>query len=607
MKARNRVDQPLPSNNNINLDTLRKTSTISQHFSQKSLNQNNHRPDNNNFNNHHNTMSRFADISAVLNTLPSQQMHHNKSNNCNNEHIGENGENNNNGVDMSCTLAESELELIVQHSEINLQNLSKLLEIDNIAVRKRAAGYIQHLAFRDRRLGNEQVVGKIIPQLITCLSFDEVRMEAVGAITNLTYDNIQNKIKVRDNNGVQEITRCVLSEKEDANCWNKLVPICNCLWNLSAAQEELGKVVTAYALPTLITHVLSLFTYQRSDNSLPFPPESEKSMQACIAILGVMKNVSSIPSARRALRDRAHLIDDLLWFLKNGLQRGDVNGKLVENATCTLRNLVYNLHLEAPNCREFYQKLEENSEEEDPKFTVMGFCVGLKSKKKLKVASISENEILSQIPVWTEETTGWELLPYSTEYFINILRDTKDCDSPNDKTIEAALAILQNLCSGGWNWAYFVRNEIIKKHNALPDILEKINHSEPLVVASAAGCLKNLCKKSGIIDMIGSEGLSLILESQIQEHPLFSENRRIGCQVYTRNHLIAFLNVLNLLIRLIGGSENCSVYTAVLADHPDVLRVLVGIAGETWKNISPVGTLNTMKSNAVTEILKKVL
>ena len=107
--------------------------------------------------------------------------------------------------------------------------------------------------------------------------------------------------------------------------------------------------------------------------------------------------------------------------------------------------------------------------------------------------------------------------------------------------------------------------------------------------------------------MIGSEGLSLILESQIQEHPLFSENRRIGCQVYTRNHLIAFLNVLNLLIRLIGGSENCSVYTAVLADHPDVLRVLVGIAGETWKNISPVGTLNTMKSNAVTEILKKVL
>merc|ERR1719230_1005879 len=92
--------------------------------------------------------------------------------------------------------------------------------------------------------------------------------------------------------------------------------------------------------------------------------------------------------------------------------------------------------------------------------------------------------------------------------------------------------------------------------------------------------------------MIGTAGLTIILESQIQEHPIFSENRKLDCEVYTRNQLISFLNVLNLVIRLIG-SENSNEYAVTLANHPDVLRVLVGIAGEKWKNSSPIGTLNS--------------
>merc|ERR1711879_775753 len=179
---------------------------------------------------------------------------------------------------------------------------------------------------------------------------------------------------------------------------------------------------------------------------------------------------------------------------------------------------------------------------------------GKKNKPKVS-ATVRESEILAQIPIWTRDTTGWELLPYATEDFVTILRDTKNCESPNHKTIEASLAILQNLCSGGWNWAYYVRNQIISAHKALPDILDMVNHSEPLIVASACGCLKNLCKRSGVIDMIGTAGLTIILESQIQEHPIFSENRKLDCEVYTRNQLISFLNVLNLVIRLIG-SEN---------------------------------------------------
>lgn len=79
-----------------------------------------------------------------------------------------------------------------------------------------------------------------------------------------------------------------------------------------------------------------------------------------------------------------------------------------------------------------------------------------------------DETILPSIPEISENITGWNLLPYSISTFIRCL---KDCE--NEKTIEASLAVIQNLSSGDWIWSSYTRN-VVRKDLALEKIISFI-------------------------------------------------------------------------------------------------------------------------------------
>ena len=351
---------------------------------------------------------------------------------------------------------------ILEHGKININNLSRLLDHNTPGVRKRAAAYLAKIAFSKNDSSfkyDRNMVQTLVPKLIQCLADPVCRLEAIGALTNLSHQNLQNKLIIRDCNGITEITRCVVSIHSDheSNVTNipntnsqatltsaatnsgilfktptppsqlqtqttaifdKCAPVCNLLWNLSDSFQEFGQQVVRITIPNLYRYIMVPFIKIFSDDKLSFPQASESSMICVTATLGIMKNVSGINSARRYLRDTPKLVDDLLWILTDSLKRSDVNGKLVENSACIIRNLVYNLHLEVPNADKYYLnnfRINDNSvlnttkDSQKSESKVKSYLCFAGNVEKMVSGQDDMDDAIS-IPELSEESTGWELL-----------------------------------------------------------------------------------------------------------------------------------------------------------------------------------------------------
>ena len=97
-------------------------------------------------------------------------------------------------------LSKSDQDLVLEHNRLNLPNLSSLLDHPSVSVRKRAAAHIQHMSYQSKEVLEDAGAIGIIPKLVRNLSESECRMECIGAITNLTYDYLPNKLILRDYN-----------------------------------------------------------------------------------------------------------------------------------------------------------------------------------------------------------------------------------------------------------------------------------------------------------------------------------------------------------------------------------------------------------------------
>ena len=281
--------------------------------------------------------------------------------------------------------------------------------------------------------------------------------------------------------------------------------MCNCLWNLSASHESIGVQVITQTIATLYDYVILAFIRTHSQEDQEFPLEKDPSVASVIAVLGIMKNVVAISSARKALRNRERLVDDILWFFTNGLKRSDPDGKLVENSACIIRNLVFNLENEVDHNPSFYRPKQNEHINSD----VDVFC-SLFTTQKDQYLEIDEHpEYSVQVPPLQESTTGWQLLPYSVKSFIQGLREIK-----NPVTLEACLAVLQNLASGEWIWSCYARG-LIYQQRAMGIICDFTVHDDSLIVASACGCLKNLCTNTQVTNLLGEFGLENIVEKHI--------------------------------------------------------------------------------------------
>jgi len=466
-------------------------------------------------------------------------------------------------------LSKSDQDLILEHNQLNLPNLSSLLDHPSVSVRKRAAAHIQHMSYKSKDVLEDAGAIGIIQKLVRNLTESECRMECIGAITNLTYDYLPNKIILRDYNGVQEIARCIpsihnesLTTSAEFTNFSAYESVCNCLWNLSASHDSIGVQVITQTITTLYDYVILAFIRTHSQENQQFPLEKDPSVASVIAVLGIMKNVVAIASARKALRNRERLVDDILWFFTNGLKRSDPDGKLVENSACIIRNLVFNLENEVEHDPSYYRlkpKKEINSD-------VDVFCSLFTTQKEPYLEIDEHPEYSVQVPPLQESTTGWQLLPYSVKTFIQGLREIK-----NPITVEASLAVLQNLASGEWIWSCYARG-LIYQQRAMGNICEFTVHEDPLIVASACGCLRNLSTNTQVTNLLGEFGLESIVEKHVvscNEDLAFTDKLK----------LIAFINVLNLLVQLCRGSEaNCKRIGSI----PGALNGLVGLAGEKF-------------------------
>ena len=187
-------------------------------------------------------------------------------------------------------------------------------------------------------------------------------------------------------------------------------------------------------------------------------------------------------------------------------------------------------------------------------------------------------------------------LPYACSTFIRALRE-----SENEKTIEASLAVIQNLSSGDWVWSAHTRT-IVKKEMALETICTFIKHPDHLIVASACGCLKNLCKNQIFINMINDFGfVEVILEAQVQD----CIQNFLNCD---KHYLIAFINVINLIQRLTGKvNEPKNINNKIcckISEYPGILYNFISLAGENFeildRNVSSTGFGAISNSSSLT-------
>jgi len=137
---------------------------------------------------------------------------------------------------------------------------------------------------------------------------------------------------------------------------------------------------------------------------------------------------------------------------------------------------------------------------------------------------------------------------------------------------------------------------------ALETICTFIKHPDHLIVASAFGCLKNLCKNQIFINMINDFGfIEVILEAQVQD----CIQNFLNCD---KHYLIAFINVINLIQRLTGKvNEPKNINNKIcckISEYPGILYNFISLAGENFeildRNVSSTGFGAISNSSSLT-------
>ncbi|XP_071796266.1 splicing regulator ARVCF-like isoform X8 [Asterias amurensis] len=409
----------------------------------------------------------------------------------------------------------------------DLQEIIDYLSHPNPAIVANAAGYLQHLTFEDDPIKNKTRSLNGIPVLVELLGnpTPDVHKCACGALRNISFGkpNEENKIAIKNAGGIPALIRLLRTTRDPVT--KELVT--GTLWNLSSS-EPLKKPIIDDGLSVFVNDVIipdSGWTPENPDNKLPtdyaWTPLYRNTT-------GCLRNVSSNgPDARKKMRDCVGLVDALIHVVKSAIDTNNMDNKVVENAMCIIRNLSFKISNEANHpdavpaapLRSAPSKYgPASTAQKKPKGPTGCFgaddtsgCFGGNKKKKMEASTTQGRPATSTLPrgaTWDPNMAipdrkcppkGVELL-FAHEMVRPYLTLLSECS--NHVTLEATTGTLQNMASGEWVWALYIRAQV-RKEKGLPVLVELLRMENDKIVSAVARALRNLSLDSRNKELIG--------------------------------------------------------------------------------------------------------
>uniref|UniRef100_A0A7N5P5Q7 Plakophilin-1 n=1 Tax=Ailuropoda melanoleuca TaxID=9646 RepID=A0A7N5P5Q7_AILME len=174
------------------------------------------------------------------------------------------------------------------------------------------AYYIQHTCFQDESAKQQVYQLGGICKLVDLLRSpnQNVQQAAAGALRNLVFRSVTNKLETRRQNGIREAVS-LLRRTGSSEIQKQLTGL---LWNLSST-DELKEELIADALPVLADRVIIPFSGWCDGNSNMTREMVDP--EVFFNATGCLRNLSSADAGRQTMRNYTGLIDSLMAYVQN--------------------------------------------------------------------------------------------------------------------------------------------------------------------------------------------------------------------------------------------------------------------------------------------------
>ncbi|KAK3526373.1 hypothetical protein QTP70_025410 [Hemibagrus guttatus] len=357
-----------------------------------------------------------------------------------------------------------------------------------------AANFIQNQCFSSADAKKRLAVLHGIPKLLKLLDSDsgEVQQAIAAALRNAIYENNENKMEVKDQDGVAVILR-LLKTNRDTETRRQLTGL---LWNLSShdmLKEQLGREAVKPLTDAVLVPCSGIT--EGEDPKLELLADPEVFLNAT----GCMRNMSSSgPNARKSMRDCDSLIDCLVYYIRGTIADYKPDDQALENCVCILHNLTYQYECEVP---EIVRPLVQESRQRAAAETQRPGCLVRRNPKLSEVDDCSESEC----PLLEEKCN-----PYGVEWLWSSITIRMYLSllaiSTRQLTQEAAIGAMQNLTAGngGQNFSGYEKNQnkvsqgmahtIVQREGGLQQVKKVLQEGEADVQRAAVCLLKNMSR-----------------------------------------------------------------------------------------------------------------
>ncbi|KAL6116842.1 pkp2 [Pungitius sinensis] len=364
-------------------------------------------------------------------------------------------------------------------AEMTLERAVNLLTLDDEDTLISAASNIQSHCLKSddakKMVYYLRGIGKLLQLL--CSDDEVVQCAAAGALRNVVYQSSENKMEVKDNDGLDNILRALRSSR-NLETRRELTGL---LWNLSS-HDLLKECLSREALLVLTQSVLE----PSSGISEGENPKDEllADADAFYNATGCLRNLSSAgPDSRKAMRECENFIDSLVYYIRGAVADHKTDDKSTENCVCILHNLSYQMEAELPT--RYTLNLRESLQNQAPEQKAVG-CFSHRSAK------ITEH-FDRKCPLLEEKANPrgieWLWSAIAIRMYLSLM-----ARSVRHYTQEAAVGALQNITAGNGAVTEAIAFTIVQRENGLQHVRKMFEEGESNVKRTCISLIRNLSR-----------------------------------------------------------------------------------------------------------------
>ncbi|XP_058481203.1 plakophilin-2 [Solea solea] len=363
--------------------------------------------------------------------------------------------------------------------EMTLERAVSLLTQEDEETLLHAASHIQNQCFKSTEAKKMVYYLRGIGKLLQLLHVDheEVQRVAAGALRNVVYQSSENKMEVKENNGMATILGALKSSR-DVETRRQLTGL---LWNLSShdlLKERLSKDALSVLTKSVLVPSSGISEGENPKDELLADDEVFHNATGCL------RNLSSAgPDGRKAMRHCENLIDSLVYYIRGTIADYKTDDKSTENCVCILHNLSYQFEAELP--KKYMQDLRESRQNlaSDPK------SVSCFPNRSAKITEHLER----QCPLLEEKANPsgieWLWSAITIRMYLSLI-----ARSVRHYTQEAAVGALQNITAGKGVVSEAIAFTIVQRENGLQHVRKILREGESDVKKTTISLIKNLSR-----------------------------------------------------------------------------------------------------------------